>query len=127
MKQVNLEKFAGGALSQQVSRAINQAMRNMQDVNTPSKDKRKVLVELTFEQDEKREDVQVLINVKTKLASTIPSKTKFYVGKDLDTGEVNFQEYGNKDTMKGQMEMNQETGQIEEVGPQNVMKFQRAQ
>lgn len=127
MKQVNLEKFAGGALSQQVSRAINQAMRNMQDVNTPSKDKRKVLVEMTFEQDEKREDVQVLINVKTKLASTIPSKTKFYVGKDLDTGEVNFQEYGNKDTMKGQMEMNQETGQIEEVGPQNVMKFQRAQ
>lgn len=127
MKQVNLEKFAGGALSQQVSRAINQAMRNMQDVNTPSKDKRKVLVELTFEQDEKREDVQVLINVKTKLASTIPSKTKFYVGKDLDTGEVNFQEYGNKDTMKGQMEMNQETGQIEEVGPKNVMKFQRAQ
>ncbi|HAB60887.1 MAG TPA: replication terminator protein, partial [Lachnospiraceae bacterium] len=68
MKQVNLEKFAGGALSQQVSRAINQVMRNMQDVNTPSKDKRKVTVDLTFEQDEQREDVQVIINVKTKLS-----------------------------------------------------------
>ncbi|WP_312492714.1 hypothetical protein [Anaerosporobacter sp.] len=127
MKQVNLEKFAGGALSQQVSRAINQVMRNMQDVNTPSKDKRKVTVDLTFEQDEQREDVQVIINVKTKLSSTIPSKTKFYVGKDLDTGEVEFQEYGNKDTMKGQMEMNQETGELEEVGSKNLRRFQKAQ
>lgn len=127
MKQVNLEKFAGGALSQQVSRAINQVMRNMQDVNTPSKDKRKVTVDLTFEQDEQREDVQVVINVKTKLSSTIPSKTKFYVGKDLDTGEVEFEEYGNKDTMKGQMEMNQTTGEIEEVGNKNLRRFQKAQ
>lgn len=127
MKQVNLEKFAGGALSQQVSRAINQVMRNMQDVNTPSKDKRKVTVDLTFEQDEQREDVQVVINVKTKFSSTIPSKTKFYVGKDLDTGEVEFEEYGNKDTMKGQMEMNQTTGEIEEVGNKNLRRFQKAQ
>ncbi|HAB60886.1 MAG TPA: hypothetical protein DCE48_09310, partial [Lachnospiraceae bacterium] len=64
---------------------------------------------------------------KTKLSSTIPSKTKFYVGKDLDTGEVEFQEYGNKDTMKGQMEMNQETGELEEVGSKNLRRFQKAQ
>lgn len=130
MKKVNLEKFAGGALSVRASRAINQVMYNMQDDNTPAKTKRKVVIELTFTQDDNREDVQVDIDVKTKLAAETTSRTRMFVGKDLDSGEVDYREYGQKDTIKGQMEMNSETGEIQDTEPssqtpKNIRDFRR--
>ena len=40
MSKVNLETFAGGALQEKVDRAMDEVLQNMQDPNTPWKNKR---------------------------------------------------------------------------------------
>ena len=114
-KKINLDEFAGGALSEKVSQAFGQVMRNLQDPNTSYKDKRKITVELTFDQKEERDQCNCIVSVKTKLAPVLPTQTQFFTGKDLDTGEVDFEEFGNKNTIKGQMEL-RDNGSVEEVG-----------
>ena len=137
MQKVNLEQFAGGVLSEKFTRAFYQVIHNMQDVNTSSKDKRGITVNITFSQNETRDDVNVDIGVKTKLAAVLPAKTQFFVGKDLDTGEIEFEEYGNRNTIRGQMSLPiDKTKPSEEVTepdeediteqPQKVTDFRKA-
>lgn len=76
-------------------------MKNMQDPNTPWKNKRKINLTLSFEQNEDRTDCTCDISVDTKLASVKPVSTKFCTQKDLTTGKVYAQEYG--PGIKGQM------------------------
>lgn len=54
MARVNLETFAGGALQEKFDDAMEKVLRNMLDPNTPWKNKRKITVEVAFEQDEER-------------------------------------------------------------------------
>lgn len=58
---------------------------------------------MTFVQNEQRDDVVCDIAVKEKLAMQGGLKTHFSVGKDLRTGKVVAEEYGNQ--LKGQMSM----------------------
>ena len=67
-----------------------------------TKTKREITIKLKFEQNEDRDDAAVDISVITKLAPVKPMVTRMAIGKDLKTGEVYAQEYGN--TMRGQME-----------------------
>ena len=97
-------------------------MENMQDENTPYKDKRQITITMTFVQNEQRDDVVCDIAVKEKLAMQGGLKTHFSVGKDLRTGKVAAEEYGNQ--LKGQMSMDDaaeniaavdmETGEVSE-------------
>ncbi|WFR55379.1 hypothetical protein QA584_17410 [Anaerocolumna sp. AGMB13025] len=105
MQKVDLEQFAGGVLSEKFTRAFYQVLHNMQDVNTGSKEKRGITINISFSQNENRDDVKADIAVKTKLAPVLPAKTQFFVGKDLDTGEIAFEEYGNRSTIRGQMSL----------------------
>lgn len=138
MKKINLEQFAGGVLSEKFSRAFMQVLHNMQDVNTSSSDKRGITVNITLTQNETRDDVKADITVKTKLATPIPGKTQFFVGKDLDTGKIEFEEYGNRNTIRGQMALNLDkhdqnnedivdthTGEILEGKPKKVTDFRK--
>lgn len=105
MQKLDLEEFAGGVLSEKFTRAFNEVIHNMQDVNTGFKEKRGITVNLSFSQGEARDDFSVDIAVKTKLAPVLPAKTQFFVGKDLDTGEIAFEEYGNRSMIRGQMSL----------------------
>lgn len=70
-----LDEFANGKLNELVNKAIKQVFDNIADRETPSEKPRKVLVTLTFEADEFREDATVGIDVKTKLVpKVIPSE-----------------------------------------------------
>lgn len=104
MQMTELKDIAGGALMENAKAAIEQVVRNMVDVNTPYKNKRQVIIKLTFEQTEDREDAQCKIDVSTKLAPVKPLKTSFNFGRDLTTGEIFVEEYGNQ--IKGQMSIN---------------------
>lgn len=104
MKITDLKDIANGALMENAKAAIEQVVRNMVDVNTPYKNKRQVIIKLTFEQTEDREDAQCTIDVSTKLAPVKPLKTSFNFGRDLTTGEIFVEEYGNQ--IKGQMSIN---------------------
>jgi len=91
---INLQDMAGGALQEKVNQAFEKVMQNMQDPNTPWKNKRKISLCLTFEQNEDRTDCTCDILVDTKLAAVKPVSTKFCTEKDLDTGEIFAREYG---------------------------------
>lgn len=101
---MNLKDMVGGALQQKFQNSFDRVMENMQDENTPYKDKRQITITMTFVQNEQRDDVVCDIAVKEKLAMQGGLKTHFSVGKDLRTGKVAAEEYGNQ--LKGQMSMN---------------------
>lgn len=104
MATVNLETFAGGALQEKFDDAMEKVLQNMTDPNTPWKNKRKILVEVTFEQDEERGDASVNVSVVPKLAAVKPVSTRMAIGKDLVTGKCYAEEYGN--SIRGQMSFN---------------------
>ena len=101
MSRVNLETFAGGALQEKFDDAMEKVLINMTDPNTPWKIKRKIVVEVSFEQNEDRDDSTVNVSVVPKLAPVKPVSTRMAIGKDLETGQVFAEEYGNQ--CRGQM------------------------
>lgn len=47
--EISLQELAGGALQEKVNQAFEKVMQNMQDPNTPWKNKRKITVGITFD------------------------------------------------------------------------------
>ena len=103
MAKINLETFAGGALQEKFDMAAETVLANMQDSNTPWKNKRSITVKVTFQQNEDRDDTQVDVSVDHKTAPVAPISTRMAIGKDLKTGEVFAQEYGKQ--LRGQMSL----------------------
>lgn len=101
MQKINLNDLTGGKLQEKFAHSFRRVLENMQDVNTPYKDKRKITIDLTFEQNEARDDVVVDVSVKEKLAGQAAIGTRLYVGKDLETGEIIYEEYGTQ--LRGQL------------------------
>lgn len=94
MQHVDMEGFAGGALSEQFNLSLLQVIENMLDTNTPFKPKRKISMEIEFEQNEDRDDVGISIKCTAKTVQSKPQLTHFKIGKDLRTGKIEAQEYG---------------------------------
>nr|DAE27094.1 MAG TPA: hypothetical protein [virus sp. ctah610] len=101
METLKLQEVAGGALQEKANQALQKVFANMQDPNTPWKNKRVVTIKMAFTQNEDRDDSTCEISVETKLAPVKPVETKFSLGKNLQTGEVEAVEYG--PGIKGQM------------------------
>ncbi len=99
--EISFQDVAGGALQEKANQAFTKVMQNMQDPNTPWKNKRKINICLSFEQNEDRTDCTCNIAVDTRLAPVKPVNTKFCIGNDLATGKVFAREYG--PGIKGQM------------------------
>ena len=103
MSKVNLEEFAGGALQEKFDVAMNQVLANMLDPNTPWKNKREINIKVTFEQNEDRDDTHVDVSVVSKLAAVKSIGTRMAIGKNIKTGEMYAEEYGNQ--VRGQLSM----------------------
>lgn len=103
MDNLKLQEVAGGALQEKAQQALSKVFENMQDPNTPWKNKRVVTIKMAFTQNEDRDDSTCEISVDTKLAPVKPVETKFSLGKNLKTGEVEAVEYG--PGIKGQMSL----------------------
>lgn len=101
MDRLSLKEFCGGALQEKVNEAAEQVFANLQNPNTPWKNKRNICVTISFQQNENRDDMAVDVAVTTKLAPVMPIETRMLIGKDIQTGEVYAEEYGKQ--VKGQM------------------------
>lgn len=101
MEQMDLNKIANGQLAQQFQESFEKVMQNLLDYNCSPKDKRKITIELTFSENEQRDKLKLDIKVKEKLAPVYPAETVVYMGKDLVTGEILYEESGNG--LRGQM------------------------
>lgn len=133
MNKVELQDLVGGALQEKFSTSFEKVVENLQDQNTSFKVKRKITIELTFDQNEARDDVSVSVDVKEKLAPQAGMKTSFYIGKDLRTGELFAEEYGKQ--IKGQMHLNDlqgqqavdmETGEVLTGQEETIVDFRKA-
>lgn len=91
---IDLENLAGGELAEKFEDAMKKVVANMMDPNTPYKNKRKISINLSFEQNENRDDVAVECTVNTTLAPVKSATTRMTIGKDLRTGELYAEEYG---------------------------------
>ena len=101
MENLKLQEVANGALQEKANQALQKVFDNMQDPNTPWKNKRVVTIKMAFTQNEDRDDSTCEISVDTKLAPVKPVETKFSIGKNLKTGKVEAVEYG--PGIRGQM------------------------
>lgn len=105
MEAVELKNIAGGALQAMLNKAMEAVVANLLDPNTPSKDKRKITIEMTFVTDEERTQVASTVSVKQKLAPLHPINTQFGIGKDLKDGGNFIEEYGQH--LPGQLALNE--------------------
>lgn len=138
MNEIKLQELVGGALQEKFNKSFENVIENMQNPNTPYKNKRSITIKLTFSQNEARDDMQVGIDVVETLAPQSPLRTAFAIGKDLRDGKLYAEEYGKQ--IKGQMsiddfeepeshivdgkEVDTETGEIKEQS--NVVDFRNA-
>lgn len=113
MEKVQLNELTGGALQEKFDHALESVVHNMQDPNTPWKNKRAITIKLTFEQNEDRDDATVNVSVDTKLAPVKPIETRMAIGMDLKTGEAYAQEYGMQ--IRGQMSFSPVPGMPSEL------------
>ena len=105
MEAIEIKNIAGGALQAKFNKAMEAVVANLLDPNTPSKDKRKITIEMTFVTDEERTQVASTVSVKQKLAPLHPINTQFGIGKDLKDGGNFIEEYGQH--LPGQMALNE--------------------
>lgn len=131
MNKVELGELINGALQEKFDKSFERVVENLQDQNTSFKVKRSITIKLSFEQNEKRDDVSVAIDVTEKLAPQSGLKTSFYVGKDLKTGELFAEEYGKQ--IKGQMSFDDvgknvdpETGEVLDNRSEKIIDFKKA-
>lgn len=129
MSKIDLREMVGGALQDKFQHSFERVMENLQDRNTPFKDKREIIIKMTFVQNEQRDNVVASLKVAEKLASQGELTTQFAMGKDLRTGEVIAEEYGNNQ-LKGQMaldtrsaDVDMETGEVLEE--ETVVDFRK--
>ena len=129
MSKIDLREMVGGALQDKFQHSFERVMENLQDRNTPFKDKREIIIKMTFVQNEQRDNVVASLKVAEKLASQGELTTQFGMGKDLRTGEVIAEEYGNNQ-LKGQMaldtrsaDVDMETGEVLEE--ETVVDFRK--
>ena len=120
MKNIDLKELVGGALNEKFNDSFERVIDNLQDVNTPYKNKRNITIKLTFDQSEARDDVKVTLDISEKLSPQTPLSTSFQVGKDLKTGKTYAHEYGKQ--LKGQIEIGDE--ELEENS--GVVDFRKA-
>lgn len=87
MEHIDLEKFANGAFSAQVNRAIEEVTNNIQDPNTEPGATRKITVTIGFKPNQERNFVATGVQTKTTLAPALGAVTAFSMGKDIRTGK----------------------------------------
>lgn len=133
MKKVELKALVGGALEEQFEKAFETVIENLQNPNTSFKTSREITIKLKFTQNEKRDDVRCAVQVSEKLAPQAPMETSFAVGKDLKTGKLYAEEYGNFDQIHmdidndfaDEIDVDTETGEV--IEPNNkIIDLRRA-
>ena len=80
--QINLERFADGALAEKVNIELQKVMENIHDPNTDAVKQRKVVITLTLKPDENREIIATNVDTKCTLAPAKGVATTMLLGTD---------------------------------------------
>jgi hypothetical protein len=80
-ESVNLVNLARGAAVERFDRALEEVLANISDVNCPAEKAREVNLKVKFVPNEERDQVGILLEVSTKLASLSGVTTTLHVGR----------------------------------------------
>ncbi len=109
---INITNIANGALVEQVDSEIKRVLANIMDPNTDFKKKRKITITLEFAPHEDRDISDVSFSTKSTIIPTKPISTRIVFEKD-GNGEIAVEELS-KGALKGQSQIDYETGEIKE-------------
>lgn len=126
MSQLDLNTIAGGELAYKFQKSFEIVIENLLDPNCSAKEKRKIQIDLIFSENEQRNQFGLKISVKEKLAAKFPTETIVYMGKDLSTGQIAYEEAGSG--LRGQMTINdfiQPEETLEPANDTNIVRYQK--
>ncbi|MGM7637548.1 replication terminator protein [Bacillus sp. Hm123] len=105
---IDLNTFADGSLAQKFEKELQKVMDNIHDLNTSATAKRSITVKLGFKPDDKREMLNVEVNVTSTLTGHEPTTTKMLTAKQNGVAVAKELVSG----AKGQMFMDVKDGQL---------------
>ena len=108
MNTVELKDMFGGALQEKFQHSFERVMENLLDEKTPARDKREIIIKMTFVQNSERDDVACSVKVEEKLVGQSEAVTNFSIGKYGENGPIYVNEYHGRQ-IKGQMNIDDET------------------
>lgn len=82
LKSATVMTIGGGAIPELFSYELNRVMANIDDRNTAPGQKRKLTIEVEFEPNDSREQIETTISVKSKLAGVKKSQSITYAVRD---------------------------------------------
>lgn len=82
LEKVNLKNIAMGALQERFSIALEQALDNINDINTEAKKVRKITVVLSLKPNENRDETDYSLEVKNNFPALKGVVGRFYIRKD---------------------------------------------
>lgn len=105
---LSIESLYGGGAVERLHGALQEALQNILDPNTPAKKARKVKLEVTIKPNEHRNLAEVMISTSTTLAAPEPLETNIIIDKDRDgkayASELAGGENPGQNTLPGTME-----------------------
>lgn len=104
MNKISISEIAAGDFQQQFQESFEKIIENMKDLDTPYKNKRKMVITLTFEQPEERDRFSCDIQFVEELTPKAPISTYYTAERDA-YGTMNVTEYGPA-SIPGQMSLN---------------------
>lgn len=105
---IDLNKFAGGALSEKVNTELEKILQNIQDPNTDPEKVRKLTVTIGFKPAPHRASANVSIQAKSQMVPVIATQTSIIIEKDIKTGEVLAAEIGGQIAGQTSLEIDEE-------------------
>lgn len=81
---LTIESLYGGGAVERLHGAMQEALQNILDPNTPAKKPRKVKLELTIKPNENRNMADVLVSTSCTLCAPEPLETSIIIDKDRD-------------------------------------------
>jgi hypothetical protein len=81
---LTIEHLYGGGAAERLHGALQDALQNITDPNTPAKKPRKVKLEITIKPNEHRNMAELTIATSTTLCAPEPLETSIIIDKDKD-------------------------------------------
>lgn len=85
---LNLSQLANGGIQEKINSELEKVLDNIMDPNTNPKEKRKLVITLTFSPNEDRSLITTEANIKPSLAAQNNVSTMIMAEKDWKTGEI---------------------------------------
>ncbi|MGX7104102.1 hypothetical protein [Globicatella sanguinis] len=84
----DLQTLAEGEVAGRIQNELSKIANNILDLNTEADKSRKLIIEIDFKPNEKRDALATKVLIKSKLEPQVKTETTMLIGRDINTGMV---------------------------------------